>query len=110
VFPSVSIKDRPSVPDTSAIPLWKRITLHSEWRDGESSMYPPYWNRVGRWSTVLSGGTNPSLFWRIQEKVDICRSGTCICRVVGNPQLGLIVSNRHCSSVMETQFSTLHHS
>ena len=27
-------------------------------------------------------------------KVDICRSGTYICRVVGNPQLGLIGSNR----------------
>jgi hypothetical protein len=28
-------------------------------------------------------------------KVDIYRSGTYICRVVGNPQLGLIGSNRH---------------
>jgi hypothetical protein len=40
---------------------------------------------VGRWSTVLSGGADPFIFWRIRVKVDICRSGTCICRVVGNP-------------------------
>jgi hypothetical protein len=32
-------------------------------------------------------------FWRILGEVDICRSGTCICRVVRKPQLGLIDSN-----------------
>jgi hypothetical protein len=74
LVPSVSIKDRTDVglcvvetlqlatysdkPDTSAIPLWERTIAHWEWRDGKSSVYPPYWNRVGRWSTVLSGGTN----------------------------------------------------
>ena len=41
-------------------------------------------------------------------QVGICRSGTCICRVVWNSQLGLIGSNRRCSSVMETQL-TVHH-
>jgi hypothetical protein len=55
---SVSIKDRTDVglcvvetlqlatysgkPDTSSILLWERTTVHWEWRDGESSMYPPY--------------------------------------------------------------------
>jgi hypothetical protein len=106
--PPVSIKDRSlqgrlwswlvilatysGKPDIPAIPLWERTTAHWEWRDSESSVYPPYWNGVGRWSTVLSGGANPFLFWRIRVKVDICRSGTCICHVVGNPQLGLIGS------------------
>jgi hypothetical protein len=52
---------------------------------------------VGRWSTVLSGGTNPVLFWRILEEVDICRSGTYICHVVRNPQLGF---NRFESSLL----------
>ena len=39
---------------------------------------------------------------------NICRSPTYICRVVWNPQLGLIGSNRRCSLVMETQL-TIHH-
>jgi hypothetical protein len=43
-------------------------------------------------------------------KVDICRSGTCICRVVRNPQLGIIDSNRRCSSVKEIRSSHLHRS
>jgi hypothetical protein len=29
-----------------------------------------------------------SCFGGAEGRVDICRSGTCICRVVGNPQLG----------------------
>jgi hypothetical protein len=52
---------------------------------------------LGRWSTVLSGGANPFLFWRIRVKVDICRSGTCICHVVRDPQLGF---NRFESSLL----------
>jgi hypothetical protein len=40
---------------TSTSPLRERLTLHLEWRDGESSVYPrgqgPDWR-----STVLSGG------------------------------------------------------
>jgi hypothetical protein len=35
-------------------------------------------------------------------KVDICRLESYICRVVRDPQLGIIDSNRCCSSVMET--------
>jgi hypothetical protein len=119
LVPSVSIKDRNDVglcvvetlqlatysgkPDISVIPLWERTIAHWEWRDSESSVYPPYWNRVGRWSTVLSGGANPFTFWRIWVKVDICRSRTCKCHVVRDPQLGIIDSNRRCSSVMENR-------
>jgi hypothetical protein len=43
-------------------------------------------------------------------RVDICGLESYICRVVRNPQLGLIDSNRRCSSVMETRFSVHHHS
>jgi hypothetical protein len=36
-------------------------------------------------------------------KVDIYQLESYICRVVRYPQLGIIVSNRHCSSVKETR-------
>jgi hypothetical protein len=35
-------------------------------------------------------------------KVDICRFESCICRVVRDPQLGIIDSNRRRSSDKET--------
>jgi hypothetical protein len=41
-------------------------------------------------------------FWRIQVKVDICRLESYICHVVKDPQLGIIDSDHHCSSIMET--------
>jgi hypothetical protein len=44
----------------------------------------------------------PVMFWRIRVKVDICRLKSYMRRVVRNPQLGLIDSNRRCSSVKET--------
>ena len=81
LVPSVSIKDRtvarPVVvetlqlatysgkPDISAIPIRETTTAHWEWRDGESSLYPPYWNLVGQWSTVLSGGADRFKFWKV---------------------------------------------
>jgi hypothetical protein len=47
---------------------------------------------------------------RISEgRVDICGLESDICRVVKDPQLGIIGSNHHCSSDMETRFS-IHHS
>jgi hypothetical protein len=33
-------------------------------------------------------------FWRIRAKVDICRFESCICRVIRDPQLGIIVTPR----------------
>jgi hypothetical protein len=45
---------------------------------------------------------DPITFWRIQVKVDICRFESCICRVVRDPQLGIIDSNRRCFSDKET--------
>jgi hypothetical protein len=49
-------------------------------------------------------------FWRIRMKVDICRLESYICRVVMDPQLGIIDSDRRCSSVMETRSPDLHRS
>jgi hypothetical protein len=49
-------------------------------------------------------------FWRIQVKVDICRFESCICHAVTDPELGIIGSNRRCSSVMETRSTALHRS
>jgi hypothetical protein len=51
---------------------------------------------------------DPVLFWRIRVKVDICRLESYICRMVRNPQLGIIGSNHRCSSVKETRFSVQH--
>jgi hypothetical protein len=53
---------------------------------------------------------DPVTFWRIQVKVDLCRLESYIYRVVRDPQLGIIGSNRRCSSVMETRFSVHHRS
>jgi hypothetical protein len=51
---------------------------------------------------------DPITFWRIWVKVDICRFESYICHVVRDPQLGIIGSNRRCSSVMETRLSVHH--
>jgi hypothetical protein len=53
---------------------------------------------------------DPVTFWRIRVKVDICRLESYICRVVKDPQLGIIDSDRRCSSIMETRSPDLHHS
>jgi hypothetical protein len=53
---------------------------------------------------------DPIAFWRIRVKVDICRIESYICRVVRDPQLGIINSNRRCSSDIETRFSVHHRS
>jgi hypothetical protein len=42
------------------------------------------------------------MFWRIRVKVDICRLESYICRVVRDPQLGIIDSNRRYFSDKET--------
>jgi hypothetical protein len=51
---------------------------------------------------------DPVMFWRIRVKVGICRLESYICRVVRDPQLGIIDSNCHCSSDMETRFFVHH--
>jgi hypothetical protein len=53
---------------------------------------------------------DPVMFWSIRVKVDICRLESYIYRVIRNPQLGLIDSNRRCSSIKETRFSVQHRS
>jgi hypothetical protein len=53
---------------------------------------------------------DPVTCWRIRVKVDICWLESYICRVVRNPQLGIINSNRCCSSVKETRSPDLHRS
>jgi hypothetical protein len=53
---------------------------------------------------------DPVMFWRIRVKVDIYRLESYICRVVRDPQLGIIGSNHRCSSVMETRSPDLHRS
>jgi hypothetical protein len=43
-------------------------------------------------------------------RVGICKIWFYICRVVRDPQLGIIGSNRRCSSVMETRSPDQHRS
>jgi hypothetical protein len=50
------------------------------------------------------------MFWRIQVRVDMCRSGTCICRVVRKPQLGLINLNRRAPRLWRLDPLTIHRS
>jgi hypothetical protein len=45
---------------------------------------------------------NRSGLRRSEGRVDICGLKSDICRVVWDPQLGMIGSNHRCSSVMET--------
>jgi hypothetical protein len=53
---------------------------------------------------------DPVMRWKIRVKVDICRLGSYICRVIRDPHLGLIDSNRRCSLVKETRSPDLHRS
>jgi hypothetical protein len=53
---------------------------------------------------------DPVTFWRIRVKIDICRLESYICRVVRDPQLGIIDSNRHCSLVKKTRSPDLYRS
>jgi hypothetical protein len=125
VFPPVSIKDHTvdwivcvetlqlatcsGKPKTLVILSCERPTAHWEWRDGESSVYPRgqglYWR-----CTYSRLALDPVMFWRIWVKVDICRLESYICHVVRDPQLGIIGSNRRCSSIMETRFFVHHRS
>jgi hypothetical protein len=63
------------------------------------------WIGGGLYSRVA---LDPIMFWRIQVKVGIYRLESYICRVVRDPQLGIIDLNRRCSSDMETRFSVHH--
>jgi hypothetical protein len=65
------------------------------------------WNGGVLYSRVA---LDPVTFWRIRVKVDICQLESYICRVVRDPQLGIIDLNRRCSSVMETRSPDLHRS
>jgi hypothetical protein len=45
-----------------------------------------------------------------EGRVDVCKIWFYICRVVRDPQLDIIDSDRRCFSDMETQFSVHHRS
>jgi hypothetical protein len=45
---------------------------------------------------------DPVMCWKIRVKVDICRLESYICRVVRDPQPGIIDSNHRCFSDKET--------
>jgi hypothetical protein len=53
-----------------------------EWRDGESSVYPP-WQEAGRWCICALGWREPGLV------LTYARVKCYICRVIGDPQLSI---------------------
>jgi hypothetical protein len=79
VSPSESIKDRVDVglltedPLTGGMPCHGKLFLgqtntrkantQGEWRDGESSVYPP-WQATGRWCICALGWREPGLVLR----------------------------------------------
>jgi hypothetical protein len=70
--------------------------------DGESSLYP-LWQEAGRWGDLYSrvAGTRSGLE-KPGCRLAYARVECYICRVVRDPQLGSIGSNRRYSSVKET--------
>jgi hypothetical protein len=60
---------------------------------------------------VLSGGANLFMYSRTPwERLTYARVKCYICRVVRDPQMGIIGLNRRCSSVMETHPGDHHRS
>ena len=58
---------------------------------------------IAEWCTVLPSGVGPVWFWEIVvDKLAYASLSVYICSVDRDPQLGLIVSNRRCSSVTDT--------
>ena len=87
--------------------IHEKTIAHWEWRDGESGMYPPgkgppkrvVCSRVAR--TCSCGGGSVGM-------VDMCkRVKRSICRVVGDPQLGINRFGSPNFSDMKTGSSTL---
>jgi hypothetical protein len=70
--------------------------------DGESSLYPP-WQEAGQWGDLYSRvmGTRSGLE-KPECRLAYVRVKCYICRVVRDPQLGSIGSNRRYCSVKET--------
>jgi hypothetical protein len=67
----------------------RKATTQWEWRDGESSVYPP-WQEARRWSICALGWCEPILVLRKPGfELTYARVKCYICRVGGDPQLGI---------------------
>jgi hypothetical protein len=67
----------------------RKATTQWAWRDGESSVYPP-WEEAGRWSICDLGWREPILILRnLVASLTYARVKCYICCVVGDPQLGI---------------------
>jgi hypothetical protein len=60
----------------------RKVNTQWEWRDGESSVYPS-WQEAGRWCICALGWREPG------GELTYARVKCYICRVVGDPQLGI---------------------
>jgi hypothetical protein len=77
--------------------IHEKTIAHWEWRDGESGTYPPGKGPPKR-GGVLSGGADLSCDGGSVGMADMCkRVKGSICRVVGDPQLGI---NRFVSPLL----------
>jgi hypothetical protein len=65
----------------------RKANTQWEWRDGESSVYPP-WQEVGRWCICALGWPQSGLE-KPGGELTYARVKCYICRVVGDPQLGI---------------------
>jgi hypothetical protein len=84
----------------------RKANTQWEWRDGESSVYPP-WQEAGRWCICALGWREPGLVLRTPV-ASYARVKCYICRVIGDPQLGI---NRFGSPLLlghEDLVTTLH--
>ena len=67
----------------------RKANTQWEWRDGESSVYPP-WQEAGRWCICALGWREPDLVLRTPvASLTYARVKCYICRVIGDPQLGI---------------------
>ena len=72
-------------------------------------MYPRG-NRLDWWSTVFSSDADPFLFRGSEGRLIFVSQELAYVVWSRIPSWVLIGSNRHCSSVMETQLTVHHHS
>jgi hypothetical protein len=67
----------------------RKANMQWEWRDGESSVYP-LWQEAGRWCICVLGWHEPGLSLKNPGgELTYARVKCCICRVIGDPQLGI---------------------
>jgi hypothetical protein len=66
----------------------RKANTQWEWRDGESSVYPP-WQEAKRLCICALGWREPGLVKKPDGELTYERVNCYICHVIGDPQLGI---------------------